>query len=142
MANASDKQNKAFDETAWSTDPELRARCLEQLRAALEESKEELRSILVAEAGSPHMLTYVVQVDQPIQWLSFWPEMARGYQYSRDLPEAEMAGERSAATLVKEPIGVVGAITAAVPRSPSTSKGAHSRTCAGSVSASHTFSGA
>ena len=49
---------RAFDETGWSTDRELRKRCLLQLQAAIEAEKEELRHELVAEVGAPIMTTW------------------------------------------------------------------------------------
>ena len=47
---------RAFDETSWSTDSSLRRRCLLQLADALKEAREELRAIVVHEAGSPVLL--------------------------------------------------------------------------------------
>ncbi|MSZ41452.1 MAG: aldehyde dehydrogenase family protein, partial [Actinobacteria bacterium] len=49
---------RAFDETDWSTNYELRKRCLLQLHAAIEEEKEAFRHELVQEVGTPIMLTY------------------------------------------------------------------------------------
>src|SRR5512147_1434143 len=43
---------RAFDETRWSTDPAFRQRCLTQLHAALSAAKDELREIVIAEAGA------------------------------------------------------------------------------------------
>ena len=53
MDEAIGAARRAFDETAWSTDKELRKRCLLQLQAALEEERELLRAELVAEVGRP-----------------------------------------------------------------------------------------
>jgi aldehyde dehydrogenase (NAD+) len=47
----------AFDETDWSTNGQLRKRCLEQLQSALEAEKEDLREELIAEVGCPAMTT-------------------------------------------------------------------------------------
>src|SRR6266568_4318311 len=58
---------RAFDETDWSTNRELRARCLEQLKAALEGAKDELREVIVAEVGSPVSLTYVAQLEERVK---------------------------------------------------------------------------
>ena len=49
---------RAFDESDWSTDRQLRQRCLRQLQTALEEEQELLRAELVAEVGTPVLLTY------------------------------------------------------------------------------------
>ena len=49
-----------------STDHAFRRRCPEQLQAGRQEVTERLRAIVVAEAGAPVMLTYIVQVNAPI----------------------------------------------------------------------------
>jgi aldehyde dehydrogenase (NAD+) len=46
MRRAIDAARRAFDETDWSTNRALRARCLEQLQEALEGEREELREQL------------------------------------------------------------------------------------------------
>jgi len=102
---------RAFDETDWSTNRELRARCLEQLKAALEGAKEELREVIVAEAGSPVALTYVAQLDEPLNGFGFWIELAKNYDFERDRGNAVSSGLPSRGVEVREPIGVVGAIT-------------------------------
>ena len=102
---------RAFDETDWSTNRELRVRCLEQLRAALEGARDELREVIVAEAGSPVALTYVAQLDEPINAFGFWIELAKTYEFERDLGQIVSTGLPSRGKEVKEPIGVVGAIT-------------------------------
>ena len=103
---------RAFDETSWSTDAELRAKCIRQLAVALEEDKEVLREVLIAEAGCPRLLTDVVQLEQPLQDFPFWAGMATGYQYDTDLPETEFWGARHRRQIWREPVGVVAAITA------------------------------
>jgi len=102
---------RAFDTTDWSTNRELRARCLEQLKAALEEVREELRQVIVAEAGSPVALTYVAQLDEPINAFGFWIDLAKTYEFEKDLGTIVSTGLPSRGVEVREPIGVVGAIT-------------------------------
>src|SRR5262245_49622630 len=75
----------AFDTTNWSTDAELRARCLDQLYAALTEHKEELRELTIAEVGAPRMLTYAAQLDEPIQMARYYADLARKYPMTEDL---------------------------------------------------------
>lgn len=102
---------RAFDETGWSTDATFRSRCLEQFHAAMAEHIEQLRSIVVAEAGSPLAMTYAVQVDQPLADLEWWAGMAERYGYERWLPEREVFGQRHRRLVAREATGVVGAIT-------------------------------
>ncbi len=102
---------QAFDETSWSTDHAFRRRCLEQLHAALTSHAEELRAVVVAEAGSPLALTYAIQVDLPIADVPYWAELAASYAYDRDMPERTVFGQATRRIVLREAVGVVGAIT-------------------------------
>jgi aldehyde dehydrogenase (NAD+) len=102
---------RAFDETGWSTDTALRARCLRQLAAALAEAREELRSILVHEAGSPVLLTHSAQLGIPIAQFAYWADLAESYAYERPMSEIRFLGQPSRRILRREAVGVVGAIT-------------------------------
>jgi len=111
MATAIAAARRAFDETSWAEDHSFRRRCLEQLHAALGAHKEELRAIVVAEVGSPLALTYIMQVDGPIDDLGYWAERPDQYEYEHWLPEREVFGQPQRRLIRREPIGVVGAIT-------------------------------
>jgi aldehyde dehydrogenase (NAD+) len=111
MAEAIVAARRAFDETTWGSDHGFRRRCLEQLHAALEAHKEELRAIVVAEVGSPLMLTYIMQVDGPIDDLAYWAARPDQYEYEHWLPVREVFGQPQRRLIRREPIGVVGAIT-------------------------------
>jgi aldehyde dehydrogenase (NAD+) len=102
---------RAFDEGVWSDDRARRKACLTQLVNALAHSREELREILVAEAGSPVMLTHFVQVDGPIDDAGYWLDLMDRYHYERDLGERSQYGLEGRRFVVREPVGVVGAIT-------------------------------
>ncbi|AMN46201.1 aldehyde dehydrogenase [Steroidobacter denitrificans] len=102
---------RAFDETGWASDPALRARCLRQLHAGLLAEKEQLRAIVVREAGAPISLTTFMHVDGPIDMLSWWAEKAERYVYERAMPEGSFLGQRVRRLLRREAMGVVGAIT-------------------------------
>lgn len=111
MRRAIAAAREAFDGTTWATDHTLRRRCLDQLRAAMEEAKEEIRRVVVAEAGCPVSLTYAIQVDPPIADLGWAAEMAEAYAYETWLPERAFLGMRSQRLVRREAVGVVGAIT-------------------------------
>ena len=53
MHRAIDAARRAFDETDWSTNHDLRKRCLLQLHEAIEAEQEELREELILEVGLP-----------------------------------------------------------------------------------------
>ena len=97
----------AFDDTAWSTDRNLRSRCLEQLAAALDAEREEFRPELVAETGSPIALTYATQLDGPInESFSYLRGMIDRYPWEEPIAD-DGRGQRM---VIREPVGVVGAI--------------------------------
>jgi aldehyde dehydrogenase (NAD+) len=111
MRRAIGAARRAFDETDWPTNHALRRRCLEQLQTALEEEREALRAELVAEVGTPVALTYGPQLDSPLAEGLLWPaKMIDEFQWQRDLPEGHAFGSRSWRRVVREPVGVVGAI--------------------------------
>jgi len=101
----------AFDETDWSTNAALRKRCLTQFSDALKEAREELRAIVVAEAGSPVLLTYAVQCDIYINAMPYWADLAASYEYERPMRDISFMGQPNRRLLRREATGVVGAIT-------------------------------
>ena len=111
MERAIEAARRAFDETDWSTDHALRRRCLEQLNAALVEAREELRQIVVAEAGSPILITHQVQVDNYIDAMPYWSELATSYEYETTMRDITFMGQPQGRVLRREAVGVVGAIT-------------------------------
>jgi aldehyde dehydrogenase (NAD+) len=111
MQRAIASARRAFDESDWSTDRTLRTRCLEQLQAALESEREEYREELIAEVGTPRMMTFAAQLDWPLEEALRWPaKMIDQFAWERDLPDGNMMGMLSRRAVWKEPIGVIGAI--------------------------------
>ena len=102
---------RAFDAGGWSTDTELRIRCIRQLRDAMRANIEPLREITMAEVGAPRMLTAAAQLEGPVEDLSFWADAAESYAWRTDLGVAAPMGIKTRRTLVREAVGVVGAIT-------------------------------
>jgi aldehyde dehydrogenase (NAD+) len=111
MEEAIAAARRAFDETTWATDKELRKRCLLQLQAALEGERELLRAELVAEVGSPIALTYGPHLDIPLAEGLNWPvKFIDEFPWERDLPDGNAFGQDSWRKVTKEAVGVVGAI--------------------------------
>ena len=102
---------RAFDATDWSTNLAKRAKCLRQLHAALTKHKEESRAQIVAEVGTPIMLTYAVQQDSCIQDMLWDIECAEKYEWEHELGVHEFFGTKSKRLVRREPIGVAGLIT-------------------------------
>jgi len=102
---------RAFDETDWATNAGLRKRCLTQLADAVKAAKEELRTIVVNEAGSPVLLTYAVQCDTYVDAMPYWAELAGSYVYEQPMSDILFMGQPQRRILRREATGVVGAIT-------------------------------
>jgi aldehyde dehydrogenase (NAD+) len=103
---------RAFDETSWSTDHDFRARCLHQLQDALVAEQELIRAELIAEVGTPLLITYGPQLDTPLSDALLWPtQRIATYPWERDLPNGTAFGFNSWRRVTKEAVGVVGAIT-------------------------------
>jgi aldehyde dehydrogenase (NAD+) len=111
MSAAIAAARRAFDETKWSLDHAFRKRCLAQLADALQKAKEELRAIVVAEAGSPVLLTYAVQCNTYIDAMPYWADLAASYEYERPMRDTSFMGQPQRRLLRREACGVVGAIT-------------------------------
>ena len=113
MARSVAAARRAFDTTDWSTNTELRKRCLEQLQVAIESEQEELRQELVAEVGTPISLTFGPQLDAPLREALRWPAaMIDQFPWSRVLEDKDALGMGTVShrEVWKEPIGVVGVI--------------------------------
>ncbi|WP_141577620.1 aldehyde dehydrogenase [Actinomadura sp. WMMA1423] len=102
---------RAFDETGWATDHAFRARCLRQLREGLRRRADELRELTIKEVGAPRFLTFGAQLDAPVDDLGWFADLVEGYAWEQDLGRAEPMGMPSHRRVVREAVGVVGAIT-------------------------------
>jgi aldehyde dehydrogenase (NAD+) len=103
---------RAFDETDWPTNKALRKRCLEQLQAAIEADQDNLREELMAEVGCSAMTTQSAQLDWPLADALRYPaRLIDDFEWERVLEGGGLFGDRNVRTVVKEPVGVVGAIT-------------------------------
>jgi aldehyde dehydrogenase (NAD+) len=101
---------RAFDTTSWSTDVEFRTRCLNQLHAALEAHKEELRELTIADVGAPRQSTYGAQLNEPIQIVRYYADLLPTFSWTEEIGELEFHGQRHHRWVEKEAAGVVAAI--------------------------------
>ena len=84
MERAVAAARRAFDNTDWSRNGDLRAAGLRQLQAALEAEREELRSELIAEVGCPLLSTFGPQLDVPLKEALSWPaDMINEFAWKR-----------------------------------------------------------
>ena len=111
MERAIAAARRAFDTTRWSRDHAFRAKCVAQLYDALKADKEQLRAIVVAEAGACLSLTGFMHVDEPIEMMKYWAEKPTSYEYERRMSDIPFLGQPQRRLLLREAVGVVGAIT-------------------------------
>jgi aldehyde dehydrogenase (NAD+) len=111
MSSAIGAARQAFDDTDWSTNHDLRVRCIRQLQQAMRDHVEELRDLTIAEVGAPRMLTAAAQLEGPVEDLSFCADTAESHEWSTDLGIASPMGMKSHRRIAREAVGVVGAIT-------------------------------
>ncbi|BBX17172.1 aldehyde dehydrogenase [Mycolicibacterium duvalii] len=102
----------AFDSTDWSTNREFRQHCLMQLHEALQQEKEDIRAELIAEVGATVGMTYIAQMEWPLVDAIRYPaELISTFQWERMLDQDAKMGVPYNRVVVKEAMGVVGAIT-------------------------------
>src|ERR1700759_556766 len=110
---AIDAARRAFDETDWSANRELRKRCLLQLHDAIESEKEELREEGILEVGSPRAVTFGPQLDPPLaDGLKYPARLIDEYAWETDLGDRviSLTGALTTRKGGREPVGVGGAI--------------------------------
>ncbi|MGV0793207.1 aldehyde dehydrogenase family protein [Mycolicibacterium sp. XJ1819] len=112
MEEAIAAARRAFDTTDWATNHEFRQHCLMQLHNALQEEKEDIRAELIAEVGATVGMTFIAQLEWPLADAVRWPaEFISKFPWERMLDQDAKMGEPYNRVVVKEPMGVVGAIT-------------------------------
>ena len=98
---AADAARRAFD--SWSETPiEERAQWLEKIAAALKDRAEQIAKTIAMEVGSPISIATSIQAGLPV---------AVTAGYAKTLREAKLEQEIGNSLVVREPAGVVGAIT-------------------------------
>ncbi|MFA6298891.1 MAG: aldehyde dehydrogenase family protein, partial [Nocardioides sp.] len=102
---------RAFDETDWSTDVELRVRCLRQLHQALLDNAEAFTALTTVEVGMPGFMMVAAGFDVPVESLKWVTDLLESYEFETDLGVAKPMGIPSRRTVRREPVGVVAAIT-------------------------------
>ena len=87
----------------WAATPvEERAQCLARLAEGLAARAEEIAAVIAREVGSPAKIAKAVQAGVPIAVASSYPAVLREFSFEERIGNS---------LVVKEPVGVVGAIT-------------------------------
>jgi acyl-CoA reductase-like NAD-dependent aldehyde dehydrogenase len=103
---------RAFDTTDWSTNTDLRIRCLEQFHQALVDHRDELAELTIAEVGATPALIAGAQLDQPVEIVRYYAELLKSFPMTEDLGNIESRGMQHHRWVEKEAGGVVAAIIA------------------------------
>jgi aldehyde dehydrogenase (NAD+) len=103
---------RAFDDTDWATNTELRIHCLEQFHRALVEHRDELAELTIAEVGATESLCQGAQLDAPIEIVRYYANLLTTYPMIEDLGNIESRGMQHHRWVEKEAAGVVAAIIA------------------------------
>jgi aldehyde dehydrogenase (NAD+) len=101
---------RAFDQTDWPDNLALRLDALRRWQQALKDLAETYRPQISAEVGCTLLLTHLIQLDMPIDMMTWTIDHAAAYEWERELGIGNVFGVQSQRTVVKEAAGVVGAI--------------------------------
>jgi aldehyde dehydrogenase (NAD+) len=110
MRRAIGAARRAFDDGPWPrSSRDERARALLRIADAMERRKEEMRQLLVAEAGAT-WVTHPMQVDSPIEHLRHWANVVRSYEFEEMLParasQGPMGPQMNCGVVYRQPVGV------------------------------------
>jgi aldehyde dehydrogenase (NAD+) len=103
---------RAFETGPWPRlSPRERSDALVRFVQAVAERRAELVDLIIAEAGAARPIAQALQFDTPLRYASWFAERAGSFPYLDPLPP--QAGPRGLGqgVILKEPIGVVAAIT-------------------------------
>lgn len=102
---------RAFDQTDWPTNLALRLSCLTRLRDELRAHAKSNRARIAAETGATAMVIGGPGYDLPIAFMDWTINFAKTYPFEHMLGVTNAMGVPSQRMIVREPAGVVAAIT-------------------------------
>jgi aldehyde dehydrogenase (NAD+) len=103
---------RAFDETDWARNVEMRVRCLRQLHDALKRRRDEFAALTTAECGHSQMLVGGPALDDPLNLLTYYADVAEKFEFTEELGVRDSWGTPNRRWIEREPAGVVAAIIA------------------------------
>jgi aldehyde dehydrogenase (NAD+) len=103
---------RAFDESDWAHNVELRVRCLRQLHDALRRHRDEFAALTTAECGHSQMLVGGPALDDPLNLLTYYADLAEKFEFTEELGVRDSWGTPNRRWIEREPAGVVAAIIA------------------------------
>ena len=110
---AVDAARRAFDDGPWpGMDPRERSRVLVAFAEAIAARRDDFIELIIDEAGSARMIAEQLQFDAPLGHAFWFAERAATYPYMEPLPPVITPAGIGQGMIVKEPAGVVAAVTA------------------------------
>jgi aldehyde dehydrogenase (NAD+) len=91
--------------------PRERSDALERFMDVIADRRVELVDLIIAEAGSARPIAQALQFDTPLRYARWFAERAASFPYQDPLPLQSGPRGLGQGVIIKEPIGVVGAIT-------------------------------
>jgi aldehyde dehydrogenase (NAD+) len=103
---------RAVDEGPWPRmAPRDRSAALLRFTHAIEDRRAELVDLIIAEAGSARPIASALQFDTPLRYANWFAERAASFPFLEPLPPNAGPRGLGQGVILKEPIGVVAAIT-------------------------------
>jgi aldehyde dehydrogenase (NAD+) len=104
---------RAFDEGPWPRmSPRERSDALLRFIQAIADRRAELVDLIIAEAGAARPIAEALQFDTPLRFAFWFAERAATFPYEEPLPPQVSPRGLGQGVILKEPLGVVAAITA------------------------------
>ena len=103
---------RAFDEGPWPRmKPRERSDALVRFMEVITRRRSELVDLIIAEAGSARPIAEMMQFDTPMRYANWFAERAASFPFEEPLLPQVSARGLGQGAILKEPIGVVAAIT-------------------------------
>ncbi len=109
---AVDAARRAFDEGPWPRmSPRDRSDALLRFTQAIADRRPELVDLIIAEAGSARSIASALQFDTPLRYANWFAERTASFPFLEPLPPNAGPRGLGQGVILKEPVGVIAAIT-------------------------------
>lgn len=109
---AVDAARRAFDDGPWARmKPRERSDALLRFLQAVHDRRADLVDLIIAEAGAARPIAEALQFDTPMRYAGWFAERAASFPFLEPLPPQAGPTGLGQGVILKEPVGVVAAIT-------------------------------
>jgi aldehyde dehydrogenase (NAD+) len=110
---AVDAARRAFDGGPWPRmSPRERSDALGRFTQAITDRRDELVNLIMTEAGAARPIAEALQFDTPLRYARWFADRTATFPYEEPLPAQVSPRGLGQGVILKEPVGVVAAITA------------------------------